>query len=120
MAGRNVESKQHIKDEDGHLPRDKGSPRERWGRYLSTLLDAISVAFDRVVIEDITHQPIPLPHADPLSPTETEGALKAMTDRKATVPGGLPAELLKLGLVRESTKVLYHFHSIIAAVWTSG
>ena len=43
-----------------------------------------------------------------------------MSNGKATGPGGLPAEILKLRLNGEALEILYHFHSMISQVWKSG
>lgn len=43
-----------------------------------------------------------------------------MSNGKATGPDGLPAEILKLGMNGDAPEILYHFHSIVTAVWTSG
>ncbi|CAN0075652.1 unnamed protein product [Sphacelaria rigidula] len=43
-----------------------------------------------------------------------------MSNGKATGPHGVPAEILMLGLNGEASDILYHFHDIASAVWTSG
>ncbi|CAM9954503.1 unnamed protein product, partial [Sphacelaria rigidula] len=91
-----------------------------WERYFSTLVDAMSATIDRTVIEKIAQQPIPLSLGDPPSPSETEEALRAMSNGKATGPDGILSEILKLKLNGEASEILYHFYSIASAVWTSG
>ncbi|CAM9417318.1 unnamed protein product [Sphacelaria rigidula] len=43
-----------------------------------------------------------------------------MSNGKATGPDDIPAEILKLGVNGEASDILYHFHDIVSAVWTSG
>ncbi|CAM9787503.1 unnamed protein product, partial [Sphacelaria rigidula] len=57
---------------------------------------------------------------DPPSPSETVEAVRAMSNDKATDPDGIPADILKPGLNGEASDILYHFHDIVSAVWTSG
>ncbi|CAM9181953.1 unnamed protein product, partial [Sphacelaria rigidula] len=98
------------------LLRNKGLISGRWERYLSTLLNDISATIDRTVIEKIGQGPIALSLGDPPSSSETEEALGAMSNGKATGPDGIPAEILKLGLDGEASDILHHFHSIVSAV----
>ncbi|CAN0066575.1 unnamed protein product, partial [Sphacelaria rigidula] len=93
---------------DGNLLRDRGLISARWERYFSTLKNAISATIDRTIIEKIAQRPIALSLGDPPSPSETMEALRAMSNGKATGPDGIPAE------------ILYHFHDLVSAVWTSG
>lgn len=54
-------------------------------RYLSTLLNVISAAIDRVVIENIAQGPITLSLGDQPSPSKNEGTLRAMANGTAVV-----------------------------------
>lgn len=45
--------------------------------------------------------------------------LRATVDGKAMGPDGLPTEIFKLVLVRESLEILCYFQSMIITVWTS-
>ncbi|CAM9883815.1 unnamed protein product [Sphacelaria rigidula] len=80
----------------------------------------MAATIDRTDIEKIAQQPLALSLGDPLSPSETKEVLRAMSNGKATDPDGLPAEILKLGQNGEASKIPYHFHSIVSAIWTSG
>ncbi|CAM9810463.1 unnamed protein product, partial [Sphacelaria rigidula] len=80
--------------------------------YFSTSLNVVSATIDGTVIENIAQRPVALSLGDPASSSETEEALRAMGNGKATGPDSLPAEVLKRGLIGESRKILYHFRSI--------
>ena len=45
--------------------------------------------------------------------------MKAMTNEKAGGPGGLPAELLKLGLQQDRT-IRLEFHRLTTLIWREG
>lgn len=97
--------------------------RER-ERNSSTLLNVISVVIDRAVVDNTAVSGSMVTSTawllqDPQSPTETEDALGAVANGKASGPAGLHATLVKLVLVREPPKTLHHIHNIIAAVWIS-
>ncbi|CAM9684347.1 unnamed protein product, partial [Sphacelaria rigidula] len=109
-----------IRDEDSNLLRDTDFISGRWERYFSTLQNAISATIDRTIVEKIARRPIALSLGDPPSPSGTEEVLRAVSNGKVTCPDGIPAEIPKLGPNGEASKILYHFHDIVSAVWTSG
>lgn len=47
----------------------------------------------------------------PRSPSETDEALKALSNGKSTDPNDLPAEIPRLGLNRETPEILYRMES---------
>ena len=63
----------------------------------------------------------PVASALAIEPTEEEisTAMKAMENAKAVGPGGLPAELLKLGLQQGRT-ILLELHRVTTLIWREG
>ena len=51
---------------------------------------------------------------------EVEEAIRALANRKAVGPDGLPAELLKVLADEGELNTLGKFHDIIVAVWRGG
>ena len=92
-----VES-QCVRDEGGSMLRDKGRIRERWMRFFRSLLNSKSDMLDPDIPKRLPQRPVA--SALGIEPAEDEiaTAMKAMANEKAVGPGGLPAELLKLGL----------------------
>ncbi|CAM9178516.1 unnamed protein product, partial [Sphacelaria rigidula] len=88
--------------------------------YFFTLLNAISATIDQTVIDQIAQRPIALRLGDLPSTSEPDEDLRAMWNGKATGPHSLPAEPLEVGLNGEAPEIMYHFHSIVSAVWISG
>ena len=89
-----------VRDEGGRLLRDKVRIRERWVRFIRSLLKAKSNMLDPDV-------PKSLPQRG-MDSTEEEiaTAMKAMANAKAVGPDGLLPKLLKLGLQQDRTILL--------------
>ena len=113
-----VES-QRVRDEEGRLLRDKGRIRERWVRFFRSLLNSKSDMLDPDIPKRLPQHPVA--SALGIEPTEEDiaTARKAMTNAKAVGPGGLPAELLKLGLQQEWT-ILLELHRLTILIWRQG
>ena len=113
-----VES-QCIRDEEGRLLRDKGRIRERWVRFFRSLLNSKSDMIDADIPKRLPQHPVA--SALGIEPTEEEiaTAMKAMANAKAVGPGGLPAELLKLGLQQDRT-ILRELHRLTTLIWRQG
>ena len=114
-----VES-QCIRDEEGRLLRDKGLIRERWVRFIRSLLNSKSDMIDADIPKRLPQHPVASTLG--IEPTEEEiaTAMKAMANAKAVGPDGLPAELLKLGLQQDRT-ILWELHRLITIlIWRQG
>ena len=113
-----VES-QCARDEGRRLLRDKGRIRESWVRFFRSLLNFKSDMLDPDILKRLPQQPVA--SALGIEPTEEEiaTAMKAMANEKAVGPDGLPAELLKLGLLQDRT-ILLEFHRLTTLIWREG
>ena len=102
---------QCVRDEGGRLLRDKGRICKRGARFFRLLLNSKSDMLDPDVPKRLLQQPIT--SALGIEPTEKEIAtvMKAMSNAKAVRPGGLPAELPKLGLQQDRT-ILLELHRL--------
>lgn len=130
LGGSKTEGQQAVKDENGVLLRDKGDILRRWARFFGNLLNTKSPTLRPSIIEEV-HQrkePPPPPETRPLSgkpvplgaePTfaETQQAVRAMANWKATGADSFPVELLKLDDPTREPVVLGHFHPILVRVW---
>ena len=110
-----VES-QCVRDEEGRLLSDKGRIRERWGRLFRSLLNFKSDMLNPDIPKRLPQHPVA--NALGIEPTEEEitTAMKATANAKAVEPGGLPAELLKLGLQQDWT-ILLKLHRLTILIW---
>ena len=91
---------QCVRDEGGRLLRDKIRIRERWVRFIRSLLKAKSDMLDLDVPESLPQRGMES------TEEETATAMKAMTNAKTGGPDGLLAKLLKLGLQQDRTILL--------------
>ena len=120
LKGKKLGSAQYIQDENGKLLRKLDEIRARWRRYFTSLLNTISAALNRTIIEGLSQKPTALSLGDPPVVSGTKKALRSMANGKAMGPDELPAELLKLGLSDSSYEILLAFHDIIVGVWMTG
>ena len=120
MEGKRAINSQHIKDEEGRLLRDKAFIRERWVRWFHKLLDTKSPTLDPSIVDEPKQWPPCMPLDDVPSRYEAEEAIRALANRKAVGPNGLPAELLKVLADEGEFDTLGKFHDIIVAVWRGG
>ena len=113
-----VES-QCARDEEGRLLRDEGCIRERWVRFFRALLNSKSDMLDPDITKRLPQHPVA--SALGIKPTEEEitTAMKVMANAKAVGLGGLPAELLKLGLQHDWT-LLLELHRLTTLIWREG
>ena len=110
---------QCVRDEEGRLLRDKGRIRERWVRLFRSLLNFKSDMLDPDIPKRLPQHPVA--SALRIEPTEEEiaTAMKTTSNAKAAGPGGLPAELLKLGLQQDWT-ILLELHRLTILIWRQG
>ena len=125
LQGMDVEEKrtfnlQYIKDEEGQLLRDTALIRERWVRWFHKLLNTKSPTLDSRIVDELRQWPPCRPLDDVPSRYEVEEAIRALANRKAVGPDGLPAELLKVLADEGEFNPLGKFHDIIVAVWRGG
>ena len=120
LQGKKLGSAQYIRDETGKLLRKLDEIRARWRRYFTSLLNTISFALNRTVIEGLSQKPTALSLGDPPIVSETKKAVRSMANGKAMGPDELPAELLKLELSDSSHEILLAFYDIIVAIWMTG
>ena len=116
LRGTELRGTQYIRDENGKLLRKLDEIRARWRRYFTFLLNTTSATLNRTIIEGLSQKPTALSLGDPPVVTETNKALRYMTNGKAMGPNELSAELLKLGLSDRTHEILLAFHDIIVAV----
>ena len=107
---------QSVRDEEGKLLRDKGRVRERWVRFLRSLLNSKLDMLDPDIPMRLPQHPVA--SALGVEPTEekTGTAMEAMASTKAVGPDDLPAELLKLGLQQDRT-ILLELHRLTTLIW---
>ena len=89
-------------------------------RFFRSLLNSKSDVLDPDIPKRLPQQPVA--NALGIEPTEEEiaTAMKAMANNAEAVgPGGLPAELLKLGLEQDRT-ILLEFHRLTTLIWREG
>lgn len=115
-----IQQRAVIRDEDGNILRDKDFVSDKWEQYFFTSLTTISATINRAIIKNITQRSIALSQGDPPGRSEADKALRATPNGKATGMDSLPAQILKFVRNGEASEVLYHCHSMVAEVWTSG
>ena len=96
-----------VRDEEGRLLRDKGRIRERWVRFLRSLLNSKSDMLGADIPKRLPQHPVA--SALGIEPTEEEiaTAMKVMANARAVGRDGLPRELLKLGLLQDRTILIW-------------
>ena len=120
VEGKRTFNSQYIRDEEGRLLRDIGHIRERWVRWFHKLLNTKSPTLDPTIVDELKVWPPCSPLDDVPSRYEVENAIRAMANRKAVGPDGLPAELLKVLADEGDSDTLGNFYEIIVAVWRGG
>ena len=87
-----------VRLREGRLLSDKERIRERWVRFIRSLLKAKADMLDPDVPKRLLQEPVA--RALGVEPMEEEiaTAMKAMANAKAVGPDGLPAKLLNFGL----------------------
>ena len=119
VEGKRTFNSQYINNEEGRLLRDNALIRERWVRWFHKLLNAKSPTLDPSIVNELKQWLPCRPLGDVSSKNEVEEAIRALANRKAVGPDGLPAELLKV-LADEELNTLGKFHDIIVAVLRGG
>ena len=99
---------------------DNALIRERWVRWVHKLLTTKSPAIDPSMVDELKQWPPCRPLDDVPSRYKVKEAIRALANRKAVGPGGLPAELLKVLADKEELNTLGKFHDVIVAVWRGG
>ena len=120
VEGKRTFNSQYIKDEEGRLLRDNALIRERWVRWFHKLLITKSPTLDPSIADELKQWPPCRPLDDVPSRYEVEKAIRALANRKAVGPDGLPAELLKVLADVGEQNTLGKFHDIIVAFWRGG
>ena len=120
VEGKRTFNSQYINYEEGRLLRDNALIRERWVRWFHKLLNTKSPTLDPSIVGELKQWPPCRPLDDVPSRYEVEEAIRALANRKAVGPDGLPAELLKVLADEEEFNTLGNFHDIIVAVWRGG
>ena len=103
--------KQHVRDGEGRMLRNKGHICERWMRFFRSLLNAKSGMLDPYIPKRLLQQPVA--SALGTKPTEEEvaTAMKAMANARAVRTDGLPVELLKFRL-KQDRIILLELHRL--------
>ena len=120
VDGKRAFNSQYIKDEEGLLLRDNAQIRERWVRWFHKLLNTKLPTFDSNIVDELKQWPPCRPLNDDPSRYEVEEAIRALANRKAVKPDGIPAELLKVLADEGGMETLGTFQDIIVAVWRGG
>ena len=111
---------QYIKYEEGRLLRDNALIRKRRVRWFHKLLNTKSPTIDPSIVDELKQWPPCRPLDNVPSRYEVEEAIRALANRKAVGPDGLPAELLKVLADEGEMNTRGKFHDIIVAVWRRG
>ena len=83
------------------------------------MLNTKTPTLDQSIVDELEQWPPCRPLGDVPSRYEVEEAMRALANRKAVGPVGLPVELLKV-LADEGENTLGKVHDIIVAVWRGG
>ena len=116
VEGKRTFNSQYIRDEEGRLLRDIGLISERWVRWFHKLLNTKSPTLDPTITDELKVWPLYSPLYDVLSRYEVEEAIRAIANRKAVGPDGLPVELLKVLLDEGDSDNLGNFYETVVAV----
>ena len=109
-----------YKDEEGRLLRENAFIRERWVRWFHKQLNTKSPTLDPSIVDELKQWPPCRPLDDVPSRYDVEEAIRALANRNAVGPDGLPAELLKVLADEGELNTVGKFHDIIVAVWRGG
>ena len=120
VEGKRTFNSQCIKNEEGRLLRDNTLIRKRWVRWFDKLLSTKSPTLDPSNVDELKQWPPCRPLDDVPSRYEVEEAIRALANRTAVGPDGLPAEPLKVLADEGELNTLGKFHDIIVAVWRGG
>ena len=118
--GKRTFDSQYIKHEEGRLLRDNAFIRERCVRWFHKQLNTKSPTLDPSVVDELKQWPPCRPLDDVPSRYEEGDAIRALANRKAVGPDGLPAEPLKVLADEGEADTFGKFHGIIVAVWRGG
>ena len=104
---------------EGDCCTTKGVSAREGCDFFRSLLNSKSDVLDPDIPKRLPQQPVA--NALGIEPTEEIAtAMKAMVNNAEAVgPGGLPAELLKLGLEQDRT-ILLEFHRLTTLIWREG
>ena len=117
VEGKRTFNSQYIKDEEGRLLQDNALIRERWVRWFHKLHNTKLPTLDPSIVDEPKQWPPCRPLDDVPSRYEIEEAIRALANRKAVGPDGLPAELLKVLADEGELNTFEKFHDINVAVW---
>ena len=120
VEGKRTFNSQYIKYQEGRFLRDNTLIRERWVNWFHKLLNTKSPILDSSIVDELTQCPPCRPLDDVPSRYEVEEAIRALANRKAIGPDGLPVEILKILADEGEMITLGKFHDIIIAVWRGG
>ena len=120
VKGKRTFNSQYIKDEEGRLLRDNALICERWVRWFHKLLSTKSPTLDPSIVDELKQWPPCRPQDDVPSSYEVEEAIRALANRKAVGPDGLPAGLLQVLADEGELSTLGKFRDIVVAVWRGG
>ena len=115
VEGKRTFNSQYIKYEEGRLLRDNALIRERLVRWFHKLLSTKWPTLDPSIVDELKQWPPCRPLDDVPSRYEVE-AIRALANRKAVGPDGLPAELLKVLADEGELNTVEKLHDIIVAV----
>ena len=87
---------------------------------IKKLFNVKSMTLDPGVVDEIKKRSPCRPLDDAPSRYEVEEAIRALANRKAVGPDGLPAELLEILTDERELKTAGRFHNIIVVVWMGG
>ena len=96
------------------------SRQNRCGHKSPDQLNTKSPTLDPSIVDELKQCPSCRPLGDVPSRYKAEEAIRALANRKAVGPDGLPAELLKVLADEGGLDTLGTFHDIIVAVWRGG
>ena len=89
-------------------------------RWFHELINTKSPTLDPSIVDELKHGPSCRPVDNVPLRYEVEEVIRALANRKAVGPDGLPAELLKALADEEELDTLGNFHDILVAVWRGG
>ena len=98
LEGKRGRSSAYVKDENGVLLRDVELIRERWVRWLHTILNVKSPRLGPKIAEGLDQWPENIPLGVQPTMQELTDAIRSLANGKAVGPTGVSVELFKITL----------------------
>ena len=119
LEGKRDRSSAYVKDENGVLLRDVGLIRERWVRWLHTLLNAKLPRIDPKTAGDLDQWPEYMLLGVQPTMQELTDAIRPLANGKVVGPDGVAVELFKIALNGDPA-LCRRLLDIVVRIWRGG